>query len=83
MFNGLLVGNQVKVLESSDPTLESKTGFVVDETRNIIKVRLENRRVISIPKTTSEFRIELGSNRYLVILGKELLGTAQERIYKS
>jgi ribonuclease P protein subunit POP4 len=81
LFSKLLIGNEVVVLDSSVPTLIQKSGRIIDETKNILKVASKDQKTISIPKSTCVFELEIGG-RKIVVSGRELIGTPQERIHK-
>ncbi len=81
MFAKILIGNRLKVVDSSDPTLVQKSGLVIDETRNMLKILNDSQRAVSIPKVTSVFEIEYEGRR-IVLAGKEIVGTSEERIHK-
>jgi RNase P/RNase MRP subunit p29 len=81
MYSGILIGNKIHVIHSSDLTLKERRGFVLDETRNMLKLAEEGGKNILVPKAICEFVLEL-EDRKIALLGKEILGTPQERIHK-
>lgn len=83
MFKDILIGKHVRVIRSYDQTLVSKSGKIVDESRGMLKVRMEggDQRIISIPKRICflEFYSQRGA---ISIDGRDLIGTAVERIHR-
>lgn len=76
-----LVGNRMKIIHASDSNLISKSGIVIDETKNTLKIKDESGRELVIPKLHSLFEFELNQKK-LVVSGTDILGTVAERIYK-
>ncbi|MDH2900975.1 MAG: ribonuclease P protein subunit, partial [archaeon] len=58
-----------------------RSGMIIDETRNILKIADDAQKPVSIPKTCSVFELELEGKR-IVLPGREIVGTPQERIHK-
>jgi ribonuclease P protein subunit POP4 len=81
LFSKILIGNKIKVIDSSDPTLVQRSGTIIDETKNILKIVEDGQKPISIPKATSVFELDFESKK-IVLRGKEILGTPQERIHR-
>jgi ribonuclease P protein subunit POP4 len=71
----------MKVVDSTDPTLINRSGVVVDETKNMLNLANDNGAVVFIPKATSMFELDLQGKKIL-ISGKDIIGTPQERIHK-
>lgn len=73
-----LVGLQVKIIESSDPTLENIKGIIVFETKNMISIRT-NGGVKQIPKLAAK-KIELHmQSGACFISGSSLIGRPEDR----
>jgi ribonuclease P protein subunit POP4 len=82
MFSGLLIGKNARVISSSDPSLVGISGEIVNETRNTFAIEIVSKnRTIIIPKMTATFEFKMVP-KVLVMPGKELIGTPQERVYK-
>jgi RNase P/RNase MRP subunit p29 len=81
VFDEILIGNKVKIIESADPSLIERSGKVVDETRNMIKISDERNNSLLIPKAISVFELEI-ENRRTVLSGKEIVGTLEERVHR-
>lgn len=81
LFSKMLIGSAITVLESSVPTLIHKSGKIIDETRNVLKIASGDQKNISIPKSSCVFEVET-DRRKIIVSGKELVGTPQERIHK-
>jgi len=73
------VGLRVTVVESSDPSLKGLEGEVVDETKNIFKIRTV-RGYKALPKSVVTLRVEMPTSSTLVIDGSRLLGRPEDRI---
>jgi RNase P/RNase MRP subunit p29 len=82
LYSGNLIGNKIKVLDCRDPTLISRSGIVIDETKNMIRLAEKERdKTILVGKAISFLEIELRGKR-ISLSGREILGTPQERIHK-
>lgn len=77
----MLIGKKIRIIQSSDPTLVQRSGMIIDETRNILKITDEGQKSLSIPKASSVFELEFDGKR-IVLSGREIVGTPQERIHK-
>ena len=73
-----LIGERVKVLSASDPTLAGMTGMVVLETANTLKLQTLEKNM-RIPKLGSAF-ILLGSGK--IVTGVDIVGRLQDRLGK-
>ena len=81
MYNGLLVGKHVEITTSRDPSLAELEGKVVDETRHLVVIMTNERKIVKIPKPAVTFSLDRGSKQErLTISGSELVGTPAERI---
>ncbi|MDH2901870.1 MAG: ribonuclease P protein subunit [archaeon] len=81
MFSRILIGEKIRIIQSSDPTLIQRSGMIIDETRNILKIADDAQKPVSIPKSSSIFELEFEGKR-IVLPGREIVGTPQERIHK-
>jgi ribonuclease P protein subunit POP4 len=75
-----LIGLDVEITGSSDPTLKDLKGRIVDETKKTLKIEACDSRKI-IPKNICTFRFKLESD-LVEVSGKALLGRPQDRIKK-
>ena len=81
-----LIGLAVLVESSCDPTLKGLSGFVVDETKNTLKIETGSGLVKTVPKSGTEFiftipeRISENGRISVKIQGNVLLSQPQNRI---
>lgn len=76
-----LIGLRVKIKSSTDPTLKGKSGKVVDETYNMLKVETRKKE-ISVPKRNCILVFTLPSKVKVEVDGKLLVGRPEDRIKK-
>jgi RNase P/RNase MRP subunit p29 len=81
VLTDMLIGDNVKIVHSSDRSLVSLMGIVIDETRNTLKIKEQNGRELTIPKKEISLEIERNHNK-IMVSGLEIQGTVTERIYK-
>ncbi len=74
-----LIGLEVVVLESSDPSLKSLKGIVVDETKNMLKIEA-GEKVKSVPKSVVHLRFTLPNGEDVEIEGIRLVGRPEDRV---
>ena len=72
-----LIGKTVFVTASQNPQFVGIEGFVIDETRNTITIKTEE-KVKKLPKDQLTLKIENKN-----IDGKDLIGRIEERIKKT
>lgn len=75
-----LIGLQVAVVRSPDPTLVGVHGLVVDETRNTIVVEAAGREK-RVPKAGARFRFEVQGG--VEVDGEEILFRPEDRVKKA
>lgn len=75
-----LIGLECKVIDAKNKSLIGLKGRIVDETKNMIIIEVNN-DVKKIPKACSIFEVKLDKYR-IQIPGKELLGRPEDRIKK-
>jgi len=75
-----LIGLQVAVLRSSDPSLVGVRGLVVDETRNTLVVEAAGREK-RVPKEGTRFRFEVQGG--VEVDGDEILFRPEDRTKKA
>ena len=76
-----LVGLEVKVVKSSNPSQVGLSGRVVDETRNILMIETPS-GVKSLPKESCTFLFRLPSREQVRVDGKLLLARPEDRVKK-
>jgi len=76
-----LVGLDVVVTASSNPSLKGLGGRIIDETRNIISIETD-KKVKKIIKETCSFRFSIPEDGSASVDGKNLVGRPEERIKK-
>lgn len=81
LLKGELIGREVEVVESRDPSWMGKKGIIVDETKNTFKIEIDGKEKI-IAKDIARFRFRIG-NRFLEIEGSRLKYRPEERIKKA
>jgi RNase P/RNase MRP subunit p29 len=81
VLTDMLIGDNVKIVHSSDRSQVSMIGIVIDETRNTLKIKEQNGRELTIPKKEISLEIERNHNK-ITVSGLEIQGTVAERIYK-
>ena len=78
-----IIGLELSVLESSDPTITGLTGTVIDETKNTLFIRMDSGRVIQISKQVAT-RLQVHTdNGVCFISGSSLIGRPEDRISRS
>jgi len=77
-----LIGLEIKVLKHADFTHEGVAGIVIDETKNVFKVKVKSGKIKVIPKFGGEFLFKLQNNRSVRVDGLRLLGRPEERVKK-
>jgi ribonuclease P protein subunit POP4 len=75
-----LIGLNVWVIESTDPTLKSLNGMIIDETKNTFKIEV-NGKIKKISKSICKFRFKLDDG-FVDVAGKSIVGRPQDRIKK-
>lgn len=76
-----LIGLEVKIKDSTDPTLKNLRGRIIDETYNTLKIEVEKKEKI-IPKKNCIFIFILPNKTKVQIDGKLLVGRPEDRIKK-
>ncbi len=77
-----LIGLEVEVLDSRDPGLRGLRGRVVDETKNMLKIRA-GAKVKSIPKSIVYLKFVLPGGEEVRIEGKRLVARPEDRVRKA
>ena len=76
-----LIGLKVKIFESTDPTLKGRSGRVVDESYNMLKIETRKKE-IAVPKANCVFIFTLPNKIKVKVDGKLLIGRPEDRIKK-
>jgi RNase P/RNase MRP subunit p29 len=84
-YTGILIGNEIVILGSSDPSLIGRSGTIMGETKFTLLLHengpSESSRIVIIPKKNVKF--SLTGQRiqgHMVLQGQEIIGSPQERI---
>ncbi|MGP6207289.1 ribonuclease P protein component 1 [Cuniculiplasma sp. SKW3] len=75
---GEFLGRRITVMESTNPTVQKMSGYVLNETKNMFIIDVKGRE-IKIPKSICRFSIDMGSEK-LVIDGKFICYRPENRI---
>lgn len=77
-----LIGLDVEIIKSTNPSLIGIQGRVIDETRNTLVVEKSNGKEIVIPKDIAIFRFQLKNNELVKVDvdGKLLIGRPEDRL---
>ncbi len=75
-----LIGLDVEIRESTDPTLKGLKGTVVDETKNMLTIEVEGKRKMT-PKNICLFRFHV-NDRAVDVRGETLVAKPQDRTKK-
>jgi ribonuclease P protein subunit POP4 len=73
-----LIGLQVRVVESNDPTHVGCAGDVVMETTNTLTIS-EGTRTRQVPKAVATFEFALPDGEYVTVTGERLLARPARR----
>ena len=74
-----LIGIEIRIIRSSTKEWEEKKGIIIDETHNMLLIKLKN-TVISIPKVNQVFELKLRDGSLVQIEGHLLEGYPEHRI---
>jgi ribonuclease P protein subunit POP4 len=75
-----LIGLVVEIYDSTDPTLKSLKGRIVDESKQTLLIEVGGKRK-RVTKSICKFRFQLDS-KVVEVSGKAVLGRPQDRIKK-
>ncbi|MCD6491860.1 MAG: ribonuclease P protein subunit [Candidatus Njordarchaeia archaeon] len=68
-----LIGKKVKIIKSTDESIEGVEGIIISETKNTFKIRkLSNNREIRVIKKICKFQIKIDEKRNIIVDGKLL-----------
>ena len=74
-----LIGLNVRVAGSSDPSIKGVHGMVIDETRNMLTIAKKGKRVM-VPKGISTFRFTLENRTIVEVDGARLVARPENRL---
>ncbi len=80
-FSREYVGHSISIVKAANPLYLSIRGTVVDETRNMFRIRTETGDK-NVPKRGNSFSIEFASER-IDIDGRAILYTVEDRIHNA
>ncbi|MDH7517356.1 MAG: ribonuclease P protein subunit [Candidatus Thermoplasmatota archaeon] len=75
-----LIGRYVTIRECTDPTLENKSGLIIDETKNTFIIEIENKEK-KVSKSIAKFEFEQDGKK-IVLNGSKLVFRPEDRIKK-
>jgi len=75
-----LIGRRVTIRESTDPTLDNKSGLIIDETKNTFLIEIENKEK-KVGKNIAKFEFEQDGKKIL-LNGSKLIFRPEDRIKK-
>jgi ribonuclease P protein subunit POP4 len=78
---GELIGLNAKVVKSTNPSYKGITGTVIDETRNTLIIRHENKDKI-IVKNVAVFHFTTQDGIVVEVDGNTILGRPEDRVKK-
>jgi len=76
-----LIGLNAKVTKSTNPDAVGITGPVIDETRNTLTIRHNDKDKI-IPKETTTFQFTLPNGSIVEVEGNTITGRPEDRVKK-
>ncbi len=77
-----LIGTEVEVVESANPSLRGLAGRVVDESmRTLLVETTRGARPRRVAKAACRFRFCWSGGRTVEIEGRDLIGRPEERLY--
>ncbi|MDI9618720.1 ribonuclease P protein component 1 [Methanothermobacter sp.] len=82
IFRHELIGLSVRIARSVHRDIQGLAGRVVDETRNTLKIELEDGREVMIPKEIAVFHFRTPEGEVVEIDGGALIARPEERIKK-
>lgn len=77
-----LIGLDVRIVKSTDPTQKGLKGKIIDETYNTFKIETKEGKEKIIPKKNSTFVFTLSSGEKIEVEGRLLVGRPEDRIKK-
>ncbi len=74
-----LIGLHAAVVESSDETLKGLSGEIIDETKQTLRVKVEQ-GVKTVPKANVTLKVDLPDGQSVNIYGKKIMHRPEDRI---
>ena len=78
-FFGTLIGYEIEVVNASNDNYIGIRGRVVDETRNMVIVKLDSGRIVKIVKRGTYFKVKIDDEEF-EIEGNKLIGNIIKRV---
>jgi ribonuclease P protein subunit POP4 len=82
VFRHELIGLTVEIYNSTHKDLIGLKGRIIDETRNTLRIELDNSDEKIIPKSIAIFHFTLPNNEKVEIDGKIIVSRPEDRIKK-
>jgi ribonuclease P protein subunit POP4 len=76
-----LIGVHIKIKKCKDPIWEGKSGIIIDETKNTLIIRIDNKDK-KIAKKIATFEFDL-KNKKITINGFKMIYRPEDRIKKA
>ncbi|PSG97314.1 RNase P/RNase MRP subunit p29 [Thermoplasmatales archaeon SW_10_69_26] len=81
LARGRLIGREVRITSSDDPSLTGTTGEIVDETKNTLTLQSgSSRRIVGKPGQQFAFPLE---DREVLLDGNEIAHRPEDRVKKA
>ena len=77
-----LIGLNVTICDSTDPTLIGIEGKIIDETQKMFTILTEKNKQKKIVKENSTFKFQISEEKNVIIAGKILKGRPEDRMKK-
>lgn len=74
-----LIGLNVQITHSKDPTMRGVKGTIIDESRNMLKLVHRGRKVL-VPKDVGSFRFKLTGGTVVDVDGTRLVARPENRL---
>jgi len=80
LYNSI-IGNPIKVVESTNNTLIGLSGELVYESQNLFFIKTSDDTIKKVLKNSVKFELKIGDDKFLID-GRVFLGTLVQRIKK-
>jgi len=77
-----LIGLEITIIESTDPSIVGINGKIIDETHNMFVIQTKEMKIKSIVKEISKFKFRISEEKSVIINGKILKGRPEDRLKK-
>lgn len=78
-----VIGLNAEVVQSEDVNKKGLEGKIVDETKETLRIEVENGEEKILPKKEVSLRLKLLNGEKIEVNGKELIGKPEDRIKES